>query len=771
MMKHIHFIGIGGAGLSAIAQVLLDQGYIVSGSDRAASASFNTISAAGATTYLGHAPQNIKGANLIIQSSAIPEDNPEVVAALASGIPVLKRAPFLSQLTREKQTLAVAGSHGKTTTSAMLAWILDRMELDPSFIIGGVVRALKCNARAGSGPHFVIEADEYDNMFLGLSPQVSVITNIEYDHPDFFKTEADYYQAFVNFLHRTESGGTILLCLDDPQTQILYEQTTDVDFKVLGYGTSPASNYRAADIVTKDGLPHFTLSYRDADGETSTIGSVKLSIPGRHNVLNATATLAVVHQLGLSLPDAIKALHSFTGAGRRFEVMGEVNGITVIDDYGHHPTEVGAALEAVRARYPDARVWAIWQPHTYTRTQMHEKAFVSALNQADRVIVLKIFAAREADTTISAESIAASLGQNKAIYIPELKDATTYLHQSLEPGDVAIVFSAGDATQVSQNLVGFLRSGQNKSDNQITKNLAELKEIFGDQLHEKASLSNFTTSRVGGQVPALIEINDLDDLIKACTTLWRLDLPFMVLGSGSNVLISDHGIDRIILLNRANTITIDPAQDPPYVYAEAGATLGTVARQTALRGLSGMEWAAPVPGTVGGALYGNAGAYGYDMSKIIKMAKILHGTEGIQDWTGEELDHQYRSSILKREHLPVVILSATFKVEKTSREEAWEKVKSYQARRKKSQPPGASMGSMFKNPPGDYAARLIEAAGLKGFRIGNAEISPVHANFIINLEAAAAQDIWQLIRTVQETVYEKFGVHLEPEIEVLGDFD
>ena len=245
----------------------------------------------------------------------------------------------------------------------------------------------------------------------------------------------------------------------------------------------------------------------------------------------------------------------------------------------------------------------------------------------------------------------------------------------------------------------------------------------------------------------------------------------MVLGSGSNVLISDHGIDRIILLNRANTITIDPAQDPPYVYAEAGATLGTVARQTALRGLSGMEWAAPVPGTVGGALYGNAGAYGYDMSKIIKMAKILHGTEGIQDWTGEELDHQYRSSILKREHLPVVILSATFKVEKTSREEAWEKVKSYQARRKKSQPPGASMGSMFKNPPGDYAARLIEAAGLKGFRIGNAEISPVHANFIINLEAAAAQDIWQLIRTVQETVYEKFGVHLEPEIEVLGDFD
>lgn len=770
-MKHIHLIGIGGTGLSAIAQVLLDKGHIVSGSDRAASPLFKAITAAGAKTFLGHAAENIVGADMVIRSSAVPDDNPEVVAALANGIPVLKRSSFLAELTEGKQTLAVAGSHGKTTTTAMLTWILDQMEQDPSFIIGGIVRGLRCNARAGSGPHFVIEADEYDNMFLGLSPTVAIITNIEYDHPDFFPTENDYDQAFVHFLHRTKPGGTALLCLDDPKTHTLYEQTTGVDFKVLGYGTSPAADYQAVDLITQDGLPQFTLRFKKPDGETEILGHVKLNVPGRHNVLNATAALAAIHQSSLSLPDAINALHSFTGTGRRFEVVGEEKGITIIDDYGHHPTEIGAALEAAHARYQGRRIWAIWQPHTYTRAQTLAESFVRVLDLADRVIVLKIYAAREKDPGYSAENIPQALGREKATYIPEFKDATAYLEQALEPGDVAIVFSAGDATQISQDLVENLRRDQSNKDTRFTKALLELKDFFGGQMHEKASMANFTTARVGGLVPALIEINTLDELINASTTLWQHELPFLVLGSGSNILVSDHGIDRIILLNRANAIQIDPMQDPPYVFAESGAILGTVARQTALNGLSGMEWAAPVPGTVGGAVYGNAGAHGSDMAKSVKMAKILHESKGVQEWTVEELAYHYRSSILKREHMPVVILSANFQVAKTSREEAWEKIKTYQAHRKRTQPPGASMGSMFRNPPGDYAGRLIEAVGLKGFRIGNAEISPIHANFIINLEGAAAQDIWQLMKMAQEKVFKEFGIELESEIELLGDFD
>lgn len=770
-MKHVHLIGIGGTGLSAIAQILLDRGYIVSGSDRVASPLFKAITAAGAKTFLGHSPENIVGADLVVRSSAIPDDNPEIIAAQSSGTPILKRSAFLAELTQEKQTLAIAGTHGKTTTTAMLTWILDQMEQDPSFIIGGVVKSLGCNARAGSGPYFVIEADEYDNMFLGLSPKVAVITNIEHDHPDFFPTEDVYHQAFVHFLYQTVPGGTALLCLDDPQTRELYGETTSPKFTLLGYGTSSDADYQAVDITTQGGLPHFKLCHKEPDGEIQVLGEVALNIPGRHNVVNATAALAVIHQLDLSVPSAIEALHSFTGAGRRFEVVGEVNGITIIDDYGHHPTEIGATLEAARSRFPDQRIWAIWQPHTYSRTQMLAPFFTNALDLADHIIVLKIYAAREKDAGYSAENIAVGLPQGKATYIPELRDATTHLLKTLAPGDVAIVFSAGDATQISQDLIEGLRRNQNKKDTPESILLMELKDVFGVQMHEKASMANFTTARVGGLVPALIEINTLDELVKAATILWDRDYPFFVLGSGSNILVSDHGLDRIILLNRANQIHIDPDLDPPCVTAESGAILGTVARQSALKGLSGMEWAAPVPGTVGGAVYGNAGAHGSDMEKSLKMAKILHKTNGIQEWTTEELAYQYRSSILKREHTPVVILSATFQVEKSSREEAWERIKTYQAHRKQTQPPGASMGSMFKNPTGDYAGRLIEAAGLKGFRIGNAEVSPIHANFIINLEGATAQEIWQLMKTVQEKVYQEFGIALEPEIELLGEFN
>jgi len=298
----------------------------------------------------------------------------------------------------------------------------------------------------------------------------------------------------------------------------------------------------------------------------------------------------------------------------------------------------------------------------------------------------------------------------------------------------------------------------------------DLIEIFGSKLHENVAMANFTTAQVGGPVPALISIQSLDDLIKASTLLWERTIPFIILGSGSNVLVSDKGLDRIVLHNRAHNIMVNTKSDPPSIEAESGAILGTVARQSALRGLSGMEWAAPVPGTVGGAVYGNAGAHGSDMAESLRMAKILHQTRGIEDWPVEKLGYQYRSSILKREQMPVVVLSAVLNVVQTSRDEAWERIKQFQAHRKETQPPGASMGSMFKNPEDDYAGRLIEAAGLKGRRIGRAMISPVHANFIINLGSATAADIWRLMTLAQDTVKEKFGVSLEPEIELLGEF-
>lgn len=300
--------------------------------------------------------------------------------------------------------------------------------------------------------------------------------------------------------------------------------------------------------------------------------------------------------------------------------------------------------------------------------------------------------------------------------------------------------------------------------------IVELRKAFGQKLQEDISMANYTTARVGGPARAMVSIHDLDELVDAARTLWDLGVSFTVLGSGSNILVSDTGLEQVILHNRAHNLRIDTKSEQPSIEAESGAILGTVARQSALRGLTGMEWAAPIPGTVGGAVYGNAGAHGSDMAASLKMATILHAEKGIEEWPVERLAYQYRSSILKREKMPVVILSATLKAARSTREEAWERISTYQAHRKSTQPPGASMGSMFKNPSGDYAGRLIEEAGLKGRRIGRAMISPIHANFIINLDGATAEDIWQLMTIAQEAVNEKFGITLEPEIELVGNF-
>lgn len=449
-MKHIHFIGIGGTGLSAIALVLLQKGYLVSGSDREISPLFKAITEAGAQTYLGHSADHIKDPDIVIRSSAIPNDNPEVVTALSKQIPVLKRKDFLPQLTGDKQTLAIAGSHGKTTTTAMLIWILHCLEQDPSFISGGVVNQLAANAKAGSGPHFVIEADEYDHMFLGLTPDIAIITNIEHDHTDCFPTPQDYLAAFIAFLKQVKPNGKALMCIDDSKTRSLMIKLKENHPGLLGYGTTPDAHYLAKDIAYIGGYPQFKLFYHKTSDWVEELGTVKMSVPGHHNVLNATAALGAIHQSGLSIAKAIQAIGDFTGAGRRFEILGEAKGVTIIDDYGHHPSEIAATLEAAQTRYPGQRVWAVWQPHTYSRTITLADGFIQALDLADRVLVLPIYAAREKDPGYSANQIAHAINGNKALYAPSFNLASEYLLSNLSSGDIMIVFSAGDATRLSR---------------------------------------------------------------------------------------------------------------------------------------------------------------------------------------------------------------------------------------------------------------------------------------------------------------------------------
>lgn len=297
-----------------------------------------------------------------------------------------------------------------------------------------------------------------------------------------------------------------------------------------------------------------------------------------------------------------------------------------------------------------------------------------------------------------------------------------------------------------------------------------LEESFGDRLQQNVRMSNYTTSRVGGLALGLLPINTLDEMREAATELWSHQVPFKVLGSGANVLISDKGYPGIILLNRCHNIKIYSQEESPYVYCESGANFGAMARQSALRGLTGLEWANSIPGTVGGAVYGNAGAHGSDVSKTLINTTVLFREEGEKVLNSEGMGYAYRSSFLKRERLPSIILSATFAVLKSTREAAWQKLTEFTNHRQKTQPGGASTGSTFKNPPGDYAGRLIEAAGLKGHVEGNAAFSSQHANFIVNDGTASAQDYYKLIRLAQKTVKEKFEVDLELEVELLGEF-
>jgi UDP-N-acetylmuramate dehydrogenase len=297
-----------------------------------------------------------------------------------------------------------------------------------------------------------------------------------------------------------------------------------------------------------------------------------------------------------------------------------------------------------------------------------------------------------------------------------------------------------------------------------------LRAAFGDSLQEFALLANYTTAHVGGPAAALLPVHTADEMEKAVRLAWELDLPFVILGSGSNVLASDAGYPGLVVINRARNVKIDTHHETPTVWAESGANLGTVARQAALRGLGGLEWAAPVPGTVGGAVYGNAGAHGGDTAGNLIVADILHRSQGREAWTAGKMEFAYRTSCLKKHPGDAVILAARFQLNPSSKTDVQARMEEFSAQRRRSQPPGASMGSMFKNPPGDYAGRLIESAGLKGARSGAAEISPIHANFFVNLGGASAADLGKLIALARRAVLEKTGVRLELEVELLGDW-
>ncbi len=446
----VHLVGIAGSGMSAIAWLLLGRGYAVSGSDLQKNRTTDELQQAGATIYRGHEAENVAGADLLVISAAVPVDNPELVAARAAGLPVLKRADLLGQLMAETVGVAVAGSHGKTTTTSLIAHVLLASGRDPSFIAGGVLPGIGRNGRAGAGDILVVEADEYDHMFLGLRPQVAVVTNVEHDHPDIFPDEESYRHAFRQFAGLLPADGLLVACSDDPGVRALLQELEAAPFAVTRYGLDRAEqpDFRAVDLRTNTlgGADFVVLK------DETTLGLARLRLPGRHNVRNALAAIAVLEALGLSFAEMQGPLAEFGGVGRRFQLVGEAGGVTIIDDYAHHPTEIRVNLAAARERYPGRRLWAVWQPHTFSRTRLLLDDFAASFGDADRVVVLDIYASREKETLgMDAGMVVARMaGHPYARHIGPRAEAAAYILDRVRPGDVILTLGAGDGDQVGQ---------------------------------------------------------------------------------------------------------------------------------------------------------------------------------------------------------------------------------------------------------------------------------------------------------------------------------
>jgi UDP-N-acetylmuramate--alanine ligase len=451
---HVHLIGIGGAGLSAIAHTLLDMGMNVSGSDLRASVTTERLVERGADVFPDQSARNLQDfsesqrPDVVLFSSAVNDSNQELQAAAQLGLSAVKRDEFLPALLQNRSVIAVAGAHGKSTTTSMIISVLRDADLDPGFIVGADLPGLG-NAAAGSSDIFVIEADEYDQMLLGLHPKVAVVTNVEWDHPDCYPTPASFRRAFMQFVDQVDRSGLVVSCLDDEGAEQLRTYGFTRGPEWITYGRNTGADLRAVPRPSQNDDNVADLEWWNAPA-----GRLHLKAPGIHNILNALAVLAVSSWCGIPMESALKSLASYSGVSRRFEYKGSAGGVLIFDDYAHHPTEISATLAAARQRYPDCRIWAVFQPHTFSRTERMLYRMGDSFGDADQVIVTDIFAARETNEyrVSSAELVAAS--PHPAIrHIATLDDAARYLSRHAESGDVVITLGAGDVNQIGLTLL------------------------------------------------------------------------------------------------------------------------------------------------------------------------------------------------------------------------------------------------------------------------------------------------------------------------------
>ena len=762
----IYLLGAGGCGMSGLGHLLLDLGHPVAGSDLLENEESRQLRARGATIALGHAREHIlrEKPGLVVYSSAVPADNPERRAALEAGIATCRRAHLLADLLKRKRGVCVAGMHGKTTTSALLAFALDRLQTHPSFAVGSLVPQLAHHARFDpDGEFFVVETDESDGTLSAFHPETAIVLNVDEEHLDYFADLEAVCREFRQFAR--QATGWVLWCADDPRLADVVAGCA----KTLSYGYAPGADYRvelaepspAGPAVTEAFMSRFKVWHQG-----QCLGEFPLDrLQGEKNVSNAAAVVAWLHQHGFGASEIAAAIRPFRGAARRQQRLYQGPEAMVIDDYGHHPREIVATLQALKPAN-GRRLLVAFQPHRYTRTQHLMREFSGCFGLADRLWLAEIYPASEkpipgVTSQVLAEAIRA---RGQAVqYVPEVDHLAAAVKAALEPGDTVLFLGAGDITRAARILAAGLRAGQAAVTARIYAGLTRLLTP-GTVLRRDEPMSKHTTFRVGGPAEFYVEPVSEEDLGKLLAFCAAQQVPCRVIGRGSNLLVRDGGLRGVVVCLAApfGGIEIQGRQ----VRCGAGARLREVVMAAKNHELGGLDFLEGIPGSVGGAMRMNAGAMGRQFYQVVERVRYLDRNGAAHECPAADLPVAYRGCPFFRDH---IALEAVLTGVPTPKPEIEAKLAESNHQRWTSQPAAPSAGCVFKNPPNASAGQVIDELGLKKLRAGGALVSPVHANFIVNDGHATARDVLDLIEKVRGIVRSRAGLELETEVEIVGE--
>jgi len=745
-------MGICGVGMAGLAVLLRQRGFTVSGCDLLVNRLAGWLRERGIRVAEGHSPDHLAAdVSAVIRSSAVPDSAPEIATARARGIPVLRRGEVLPVLLDQPVSIAVSGTHGKTTTSSFIAQTLAASGRDPSFCIGGEVQPLGGVARAGAGGILVAETDESDGTLALYHPDLAVVTNIEFDHKEHFADVASIEDCFRRFIANTRRR--VIFCADDPRAAALCAGHP----AALGYGLHPGAALRAA-IGRELATGSECTVYRNG----TPLGALSVPAPGRHNVLNALACVAVCLELGLSLDEIRAALAGAVLPRRRFERVIHRDDVVVISDYAHHPSEISALIRAAEHLHRP-RLTGIFQPHRYSRTLALGPDFPAAFHGLAELVLTPVYAASEpvtpGGTTWDLYAHCRRDARLNVCAAVSLRQAWDYQRTRLRMGDALLVIGAGDVERIALWARDELRDNRVDELSSLVGTVIRTADLEKTVVRGSEPVGPRTTFGVGGAADVWMEAGSREDLGRMLAWAREREIPFRILGGGSNVLASDLGVRGIVARLSPNVFG-GLRQEDGVIAAGAAVPLARLVAWASDNGLAGLEFLEAIPGTVGGAAYGNSGAWGQAIGDRVAWIRALDAAGREITLQRAGLDYAYRSCPALQ---GLAITEVGLRVQPGDPETLRQARAGIAARRAWMKGLRCA-GSVFRNPPGDYAGRLIEQAGLKGLSIGGASISEQHANVIVAGPGANASDILALLETARDTVERRSGIRLETEI-------